>query len=197
MPMASGNGLGSAAFISPSLALKPNAMGCAWPRSWLQLGCLYIVGLTVSRGALLATAIGITIALRRLLRRGFIPLLVFIILSGIAYTFGVFDRMIILNYTDTRYGGNWSLACVAVGNRALPQLTTTRGGSEPTLRHTCRALVSTSHHTIALSTSHYRPESFRSRCSWPCGSGRLRTPSRLVNGWPMVHFDSRYWPILS
>ena len=57
------------------------------------VGCLYIVGLTVSRGALLAIAIGITIALRRLLRRGFVPLLVFITLSGIIYTFGVFDQM--------------------------------------------------------------------------------------------------------
>jgi O-antigen ligase len=59
----------------------------------VAVGCLYIVGLSVSRGALLATAIGITIALRRVLRRGFVPLLVFITFSGIMYTFGVFDQM--------------------------------------------------------------------------------------------------------
>ena len=63
------------------------------------VGCLYIVGLTVSRGALVATAIGITIALRRLLRRGFVPLLVLIIVSGSLYTFGVFDG-IIGHYTE-------------------------------------------------------------------------------------------------
>src|SRR5262249_34068153 len=53
----------------------------------IAVGCLYIVGLTVSRGALLATAIGITIACRRLLRGGFVPLLLFITLIGTAYTF--------------------------------------------------------------------------------------------------------------
>jgi hypothetical protein len=62
--------------------------------SLAALVCLYIVGLSVSRGALLGTAIGITIALRGLLRRGFVPLLVFIILSGVIYNFGVFDQSI-------------------------------------------------------------------------------------------------------
>jgi O-antigen ligase len=58
------------------------------------VGCLSIVGLSVSRGSLLGTALGITLALRRLLRRGFVPLLAFIILCGIMSTFGVFDSMI-------------------------------------------------------------------------------------------------------
>src|SRR4030095_10995287 len=58
------------------------------------VGCLSIVGLSVSRGSLLGTALGITLALRRLLRRGFVPLLAFIIFCGIMSTFGVFDSMI-------------------------------------------------------------------------------------------------------
>lgn len=62
--------------------------------AWLvAVGCLYIVGLTVSRGALFATAVGIVFAVRRLLKRGFIPLLVFIIMSWIIYEFGLFERL--------------------------------------------------------------------------------------------------------
>jgi O-antigen ligase len=49
--------------------------------------------MSVSRGALLGTALGVTIALRRLLKRGFIPLLTFVILGGFLYNFGVFDRL--------------------------------------------------------------------------------------------------------
>lgn len=64
------------------------------------LGCLCIVGLTVSRGALLAIGIGITIALRRPLMRGFAPLLVLNILIGITYISGVFDSM--LSHYTTR-----------------------------------------------------------------------------------------------
>ena len=70
-------------------------------RTWVRVaatlaavGCLSIVGISVSRGALLGIVLGITLALRRLLRRGFVPLLVFIILIGLMFTFGVFDSMI-------------------------------------------------------------------------------------------------------
>jgi O-antigen ligase len=62
--------------------------------SLAAVGCLYVVGLSVSRGALLGTAIGITIALRRLLRRGFVPLLIVIVFSGIIFNLGVFDQII-------------------------------------------------------------------------------------------------------
>ncbi len=62
--------------------------------SWLvTVGCLYIVGLTVSRGTLLAFAIASVVALRRVLRRGFLPLLLLCVLSWILYESGVFDRM--------------------------------------------------------------------------------------------------------
>jgi O-antigen ligase len=67
-----------------------------WVRvaAWLTaVGCLYIVGLTVSRGALLATASGITTASRGLLKRGFVPLLLCIILGGIIFNLGIFDRV--------------------------------------------------------------------------------------------------------
>jgi len=82
--------------------------------SLAAVGCLYVAGLSVSRGALVATAIGITIALRRLLRRGFVPLLVFIIVSGTLHSFGVFDHMI-SRYTtrgteDTGRALVWPLA---------------------------------------------------------------------------------------
>jgi hypothetical protein len=80
------------------VGLESKRTGVRVASSLAAVGCLLIAGLSVSRGALMGTALGITIALRRVLRRGFVPLLVFIILSGILYTFGVFDRMIV-HYT--------------------------------------------------------------------------------------------------
>lgn len=80
------------------VGLESKRTGVRVASSLAAVGCLLIVGLSVSRGALLGTALGITIALRRVLRRSFVPLLVFIILSGTLYTFGVFDRMIV-HYT--------------------------------------------------------------------------------------------------
>jgi O-antigen ligase len=62
--------------------------------SWLiAVGCLYIVGLTVSRSTLLAIAIATIVALRRLLKRGFLPVLCLAILSWIIYTLGLFDQV--------------------------------------------------------------------------------------------------------
>ena len=55
------------------------------------LGCLYIVGLTVSRGGLLGTALGMTIASRRILKRGFVPVLLVVMLAGLTYYSGAFD----------------------------------------------------------------------------------------------------------
>jgi len=48
---------------------------------------------------LLGTAIGITIALRRILRRGFLPVLFLVIVSGISYNSGVFDQIVSLYTT--------------------------------------------------------------------------------------------------
>ncbi len=63
--------------------------------SWLSaVGCLYIVSLTVSRGALLAVAIAATIALRHLLKRSFLPVLLLMLLSWISYESGLFERAI-------------------------------------------------------------------------------------------------------
>jgi hypothetical protein len=62
--------------------------------SWLvTIGCLYIVGLTISRGALLAFAIASIVAFRRLLKRGFLPLLILCTLIWVLYESGIFDRM--------------------------------------------------------------------------------------------------------
>jgi O-antigen ligase len=59
---------------------------------WLMsTGCLLVVGLTVSRGTLLSVAVALTIACRRLLRRGFVPLLVLLLAVWIAFAVGLFD----------------------------------------------------------------------------------------------------------
>ena len=61
--------------------------------SWLiTVGCLFIMGLTVSRGALLAFAIAATVALGGLLKRGFVPVLVLLMLSWIIVESQLFDE---------------------------------------------------------------------------------------------------------
>jgi O-antigen ligase len=59
----------------------------------VAMGCLYVVGVTVSRGALLAVAIATIVALRRLLKRGFLPLLCMAMLIWILYASGLFDQV--------------------------------------------------------------------------------------------------------
>ena len=76
--------------------------------------CLYFVGLTVSRGALLGTVLGVTIGLRRILRRGFIPLLLLVLVAGVSFGLGLFDETI-SSYTargteDTGRFEVWPLA---------------------------------------------------------------------------------------
>jgi O-antigen ligase len=60
---------------------------------WLAaVGCLFIVGLTVSRGAMLATAVAIVVGFRRIFRRGFLPVLLLIILAWVTYESGLFGQ---------------------------------------------------------------------------------------------------------
>jgi O-antigen ligase len=64
--------------------------------TWLvTAGCLFVVGLTVSRGALFAVAVAGLVAARRLLKRGFVPVLLLIISSGVIYNLGLLDRFIV------------------------------------------------------------------------------------------------------
>jgi O-antigen ligase len=60
---------------------------------------ILIVGLTVSRGALVALALGAVIVFRKQLRRGFVPLLALVILVAGGVAFGVFDNAI-AHYTQ-------------------------------------------------------------------------------------------------
>jgi hypothetical protein len=66
--------------------------------SWLSMAIalfsLFILALTVSRGPLLAYALGLVIALRKQLRRGFIPVLILVALGGGAFASGLLDRVI-------------------------------------------------------------------------------------------------------
>jgi O-antigen ligase len=85
-------GFCSVYFFIVSIETKRHAVRLAsWPAA---LGCLYVVGLTVSRGRLLAVAVAAVIALRRLLKHGFFPILLLIILSWVVYTLGLFDQIV-------------------------------------------------------------------------------------------------------
>lgn len=62
--------------------------------AWLvAIGCLFVTGLTVSRGPVFAIAIATIVAFRRLLKRGFIPVLFLILLIWISYESGLFERI--------------------------------------------------------------------------------------------------------
>ncbi|MBA3965433.1 MAG: O-antigen ligase family protein [Nitrospirales bacterium] len=58
----------------------------------LSTGCLLVVTLTVSRGALLAILIAIVLGSREILKRGFLPLLILFLLVWVAYGVGLFDQ---------------------------------------------------------------------------------------------------------
>jgi hypothetical protein len=58
----------------------------------LALGCLYVVGLTVSRAPLFAAVVCIVFAFRKVLKRGFFPLFGLVVLGWTVYGLGVFER---------------------------------------------------------------------------------------------------------
>jgi len=72
-------------------------LGLVTRRSALRIGawalgvvCLYVVALTVSRGAIVASALAITVAIRGVLKRGFVPVLLLIIVAAGIYESGLF-----------------------------------------------------------------------------------------------------------
>jgi O-antigen ligase len=74
-------------------------LGLEAQRVWLRLiavtvavGCLLVVGLTVSRSSLLATAVGIVLGGRRVLKHGFLPVVSAIVVAWGAYGLGLFER---------------------------------------------------------------------------------------------------------
>lgn len=60
----------------------------------LAAGCLFVVALTVSRGALAGFALAAIVALRRVLKRGFLPVLFIMIMASAVFVSGVFDESI-------------------------------------------------------------------------------------------------------
>jgi len=60
----------------------------------IAIGCLFVVGLTVSRGTLVAFALAAVVAVRKRLKRGFLPVLAIAVLGAAAYATGLFDQAI-------------------------------------------------------------------------------------------------------
>ena len=74
-------------------------LGLETKRHWLRaiswtvaVGCLFIVGMTGSRGPLFAMACSLAVAYRRVLKRGFFPFLALIVAGWVAYVSGIFGR---------------------------------------------------------------------------------------------------------
>ena len=60
----------------------------------LAVGCLFVVGLAVSRAPIFGAALAITVAFRGLLKRGFVPVLLLVISIGVIHVSGLFDPVI-------------------------------------------------------------------------------------------------------
>jgi O-antigen ligase len=60
----------------------------------LMVICLFLVTLSVERGPLFATALGLIIAFRKSLKRGFLPLLIVTLFAGVISFTGLFERAI-------------------------------------------------------------------------------------------------------
>jgi hypothetical protein len=78
-------------FIIVAIEHRHNALRLA--SGLAAVGCLYVVGLTVSRGALLAIGVATLIALSRIFKRGVLAVSLLAILGLASYASGVFDRM--------------------------------------------------------------------------------------------------------
>jgi len=74
-----------------SEARKSTHRGLYW---LLALGCLVVVGLTVSRGVIFAVILALLFVFRRSLKRGFVPLLLLFIVVGVSLETGVVHQLI-------------------------------------------------------------------------------------------------------
>ena len=92
--------------------------------SWsLGVGCLVVMGLTVSRAPVLAAACSVVFAFRRTLKRGFVPVFVFIVMAWAAASIGLFDqaatRLAERAFQDTGRLTVWPLALQRIAASAL------------------------------------------------------------------------------
>ncbi|MEP6958915.1 MAG: O-antigen ligase family protein [Nitrospirota bacterium] len=108
--------------------------------SWLSaVGCLYVVTLTVSRGALLAVAVAIVVAGRQFLKRGFIPVLLVVCIGSIVVALGVFEQTAQLyarrGAEDTGRMAVWPLIIDSFLDSPLIGVGHTNAGATPVGRH--------------------------------------------------------------
>ena len=83
-------GLCAVYFVVLAFTTRKNALRIL--SSLIAVGCLYVVTLTVSRGALMAIAIATLIAGRHLLKNGFLPILLLACVSWIVLELGIFEQ---------------------------------------------------------------------------------------------------------
>jgi O-antigen ligase len=77
-------------FITFAIEMRrPVLAAVSWP---IVVVCLYAIALSVSRGALISVAIASTVPFRRLLNRGFLPLLLVGVCGLAAYELGLFGE---------------------------------------------------------------------------------------------------------
>ena len=88
--MAAWYGFCTVYFVVRGITIRKTALRILY---WLMaVVCLYVVTLTVSRGALMAIAIATLIAVRHLLKNGFFPILLLACVSWIVLELGIFNE---------------------------------------------------------------------------------------------------------
>ena len=118
------------AFAASTLLSRVSRPGSFCPGRLLAgcHGCSYVVGLTVSRGPLFAIALAAVVGARRLLKRGFIPILVLVPVAWLVYLSGLFDQAF-ASYQGRLTEETGRLQRVAAGAGALLGLALVRGRS--------------------------------------------------------------------
>jgi O-antigen ligase len=74
------------------VALESKRMWIRLLSAGVAMASLYVVALTVSRAPLFGVALAVLVAFRRVLKRGFLPLVVLVVLAWIVAGMGLFDR---------------------------------------------------------------------------------------------------------
>jgi O-antigen ligase len=95
-PLSNSNGMaywfGFCAIYFAVVGLETRRMSLRLVAWTAAIACLFVIGLTVSRGTLLAVAIAVVIAFRRLVKRSVVPLVLLLAAGWVVYLLGIFDR---------------------------------------------------------------------------------------------------------
>jgi len=104
--------------------------------AWLiAVGCVFVVGLTVSRSVLIATGLAVVVGLRRVLKRGVAALFLLIVVAAAASVSGIFEQTVVhyeeRGAEDTGRTGLWPVVVRRFVNSPLVGVGVSRLATQP------------------------------------------------------------------